>query len=202
MISIHPQLNLPLLFAVNHQLTCSIVFPRASTHAGLRNIHLPHRIIRNFEGLSIIPNTTTQPVKVATSSVIMSFDVSETRGGDLCWNARMLSSNENECDLFLMDNFTLKPIMYVKLRVVAPVQNQGYTLSISARLFDLYTLLGFWCMLTKLKFTTPNPSAWTTRHAAPLKGSTLKRDMTIHRKYMKMALTAEYMDSKGEKKMN
>jgi hypothetical protein len=184
MIPVHPQLTLPLLFAVNHQLSCSVTFPHAS---GLRNIHLPHRLIRNFEGLAIIPNSTTQPVRVASSSVIMSFDVSH--GSDFCWNARMISSNETKCDLFLMDNVTLKPIMYVKLRVEYPTRSSGYTVAINARLFDMYTLIGVWFMLASLKYLTPIHSLWVKRNMAH--GADLRKDMEIHRKYMKMALTAE-----------
>ena len=159
----------PILFT-QHCWPCALLFD-SSPH----RIHSPRRILHAIGGgLALVPNSTTPPVRISPSSVLMSFDVAARNGRH--WNARILTSRKDECDLFLMDRATLQPLVLAKLKASLPGIGPP-TVSVSITVFDAASFIGMlamsvWCKIRK-------------SHA----GLVFHRlDLVQHRQYMQMAL--------------
>jgi hypothetical protein len=166
----------PLLFALNHNQMIHF----SSSPVGFRELHIhsPYRILSRVVGLAFVPNSTTQPVRTNATSVLMGFDVDTLNGGR--WNARILSSCKEESEIFLMDNTTLMPIAFAKLK---SMQGTDYSqVSITATCFDLITILGVLATHCCRRI-----SLWKAVDETRL----LRRDVALHRKYARMVLKSE-----------
>jgi hypothetical protein len=177
---------LPLiLFATNsHQFHLNTAFkiPLKQLKSNEHCIHSPHRILGQIGCMNLIPNSTSAPVQTGTSSVLMSFDVDTGIGTN--WNARILSSHRDTCDLFLMDSATLMPIVFVNLKAAVAVSdypgNAAKYLSVSANMtfFDLITFIRVMTVACWKKHST----------VSDVRQSFHKRDVARHMQYTRMAL--------------
>jgi hypothetical protein len=172
----------PLLFASNHIHHWSSIcrIPCRSLELEKYFIHSPHRILGEVGSLTLVPNSTALPVRTSTSSVLMAFDVNTCSGKR--WNARILSSNRHECDLFLMDSATLKPIVMAKFQVISntPTPRTGaldFTLCVSFIIFDAAVFLQL-LILSHLNKVVP------IKHKILFQ----KKDVVQHRRYKRMVV--------------
>ena len=182
-------LPLQLLFAFNHLHTWFPVTHRCPARLAERFIHSPRRILQEIGGLHLVPNSTTPPVRTSPSSVLMGFDV-VTHEGNL-WNARILSNDKKECDLFLMDSHTLQPIVMAKLRVPAPFSPpllshmDQTTISLNVIVFNTAMFLklvatSYWNKIVRVKCSK-------VHHIR------LGEDASRHKRYMRMVFDGGYL---------
>ena len=148
-----PNAIFPILFAMHqpvqhHHLSHLLTFPNTSFETGIHRIHSPLRILRGISGggLTLIPNSTTAPVRTSASSVLIAFDVKTIDGNR--WNARMISNERSMCEVFLMDSVTLQRKAMLKLSVAPHHTDIGHSISTSLTLFDIGTIVysGTWLM--------------------------------------------------------
>ncbi len=172
-----------ILFATNsHQFHLNTAFkiPLKQLKSNEHCIHSPHRILGQIGCMNLIPNSTSAPVQTGTSSVLMSFDVDTGIGTN--WNARILSSHRDTCDLFLMDSATLMPIVFVNLKAVVSDYpgNTAKYLSVSANVtfFDLITFIRVMTVAYWKKYST----------VSDVRQSFHKGDVALHLQYTRMAL--------------
>lgn len=203
-----------------YRLTRSFTVATEPVDAGIRCIHSPQRILRHLGDFSLIPNSTTRPVRVvagnrarpgAAHSVIMSFGIAGGITGDsgtasaACWSARIMSDRRRESALFLMDNTTLMPVALARLRVdtaeLSGAGAGGYTVSVDAIFFDAGVLVGAWLALNWLGFLhgVAGGRRWgggwrvTYNKNKDRRPSSIDRvDRMLHRRYERMAGTARW----------
>jgi len=114
----------------------------------------------------------------------MSFDIDTLSG--MRWNARMLSSGKDECELFLMDSVTLMPILFAKLRAISSQTEavSGFSrVSADFTFFDFLAFLGVMAASFRVKLCAgamANGNLFT------------KRDIALHKKYMRMVLDSGF----------
>ena len=188
MRTLHDTSLLPLLFAINHhavpihhhhqsQITH---FLDIAFETGVRRIHSPQRILRSVGGggLTLIPNSTTHPVRTSASSVVIGFDV--RAGNSDRWSARLMSSCREECDVFLMDSKTLQRKAMAKIKVEKS-NTGGHLVATSITLFDLSAVA---LMMYSKLLTALSGMAASSSHS-------FRPDISFHILYRRMVVYGE-----------
>ncbi len=190
---------LPLLFAIapqyHHEMFHTVRFPNIPVERGIHYIHSPQRILQGISGLALVPNSTTPPVRTSSSSVVMAFDVLTLDGNK--WNARMMSSGKDECDVFLMDSVTLQRRALARIRVERNKgvmdYDHGHTVAASLTVFDINTLAALqgcfqWFSLATLCRRMQGQYS-IMRNRSVIQ----KRELKLHRLYRAMVVDEEIL---------
>ena len=183
----------PVLFAINqpihHHFSRLLTFPEIPFEKAINRIHSPLRVLRVVGGgLSLIPNSTSAPVRTSASSVLIAFDVQTIDGSR--WNARMISNERNACEVFLMDSVTLQRKATLKMSVAT--RGIGHSISANLTLFDFSTLMysSVWLM------AMISSSSLKCNHGARVRRNF---ELHLHRMYKQMVTRGVDFRCKGSK---
>ena len=188
---------LPLLFATvpqyHHEMFHTLRFPNTPEERVIHYIHSPRRILQRISGLTLVPNSTTPPVRTSSSSVVMAFDVLTLDGNK--WNARMMSSGKDECDVFLMDSVTLQRRAMARIRVErnkgAVGGNHGHTVAASLTVFDINNLVVLQGCLHWFGLATLHRWMQCQYNIMHSRSLIQKRELKLHRLYRAMVSDEE-----------